>query len=157
MLADRIMASEIDGWGIMGIFLGILSGLAGMGILWGSWLVARKGVELLQLARRLARGSATARAVCVGTTGRRHTYRFSTPDGVSRMAVVSQTGNLSSPKVGSKTLIRYQVDDPKTADRFVTEMVGLPLGGIMTLGLAVFCAAVAVGCGFLGYAAVVEL
>ncbi|MFI6107264.1 hypothetical protein [Streptomyces sp. NPDC051310] len=136
----------------MNILLGAVSGAVALLFLWGSWIVAGKGVAVLRGARRDMAASATAKGTCVGAGGTRHSYRYVTPDGATHVAYVARTGSLDTPKVGSTALLRYRRDDPKVATTFATTMIVVPLGGAMTLMLALFCAAAAAVCGFLAVA-----
>ncbi|MFF9868496.1 hypothetical protein ACF1G0_24360 [Streptomyces sp. NPDC013953] len=120
--------------------------------LWGAWMVAVKGVAVLRGARRDMAASATAKGTCVGTGGTRHSYRFTTPDGATHVAYVGRTGSLDTPKVGSTALLRYRKDDPKVATTFATTVIVVPLGGVMTVVLALFCAVAGAVCGFLALA-----
>ncbi|MCP9974607.1 hypothetical protein [Streptomyces somaliensis] len=120
--------------------------------LWGARVVAGKGVAVLREARRDMAGGVTVRGTCVGAAGTQNSYRFVTADGATRVVQVPRTGSLDTPKVGSTALLRYRKDDPSVVTTFGATMIAMPLGGVMTLVVALVCAAGAAVCGFLAYA-----
>ncbi|MEU2184073.1 hypothetical protein [Streptomyces thermolilacinus] len=138
----------------MNILLGALSALVALLFLWGARVVAGKGVAVLREARREMAGGVTVRGTCVGVSGTRNSYRFVTPDGATRVAQVPRTGSLDTPKAGSTALLRYRKDDPSVVTTFGATMIAMPLGGFMTLVVALVCAVGAAVCGFLAYALV---
>ncbi|MEV5444976.1 hypothetical protein AB0N23_20920 [Streptomyces sp. NPDC052644] len=82
----------------------------------------------------------------------RNSYRFVIADGVTRVAQVPRTGSLDMPKVGSTAFLRYRKDDPSVVTTFGATMITMPLGGVMTLVVALVCVAGAAVCGVLSYA-----
>ncbi|CAL9618371.1 hypothetical protein SUDANB176_05787 [Streptomyces sp. enrichment culture] len=130
----------------------LLCGAVALLFLWLSWTVTKKGIGVLRDARREMAGSATARGTCVGAGATGASYRFVTPDGETRVAHGARTGNLDTPKVGSTALLRYRKDDPKVAATFLTTVVAMPVGGLMTLVPAVVGVSGAAVIGSVAYA-----
>ncbi|MEV5340268.1 hypothetical protein AB0K93_17590 [Streptomyces sp. NPDC052676] len=138
----------------MAIFVGLASVLAAAGLFRVSWRVSRLGVGLAQETRNALAGTEAVRATCVASGIWRHTYRFATPDGTSRVVHVARTSEQDLRKVGSHAWLRYRTDAPGRASFAVVDMVIMPLGAVMWFFLATFCAACAAVFLAFGYAAV---
>jgi hypothetical protein len=138
----------------MGILIGLGWTVAAACLFWATWRVGRLGVDLVRETRTALTGTQAVKATCVASGISRHTYRFATPDGTSRVVHVARTSEQDRRKVGSHAWLRYRTDDPGSASFAVVDMVIMPVGAAMWFLLASFCAACAAAFLVLGYAAV---
>ncbi|QIJ63790.1 hypothetical protein [Streptomyces sp. JB150] len=125
----------------MGTLVGLASVAAAVGLAWACRQVGRLGVDLVRQTRTALRGTRGVRATCVASGTTRHTYRFATPDGVSRDVYVPRTSEHDRGRVGSHARLRYRTDDPGRASYAVVDTVVRPLGAVLWFLLAAFCAA----------------